>query len=65
MSGAAREHFPSEKKLSMIWALLPHLQVCTWYPLIDDAIEYAEQMKKHLDEMIVELKKEKETRKRS
>lgn len=58
MSGAARESRPSEKTLSYIWSLFPHLQVTAWHPLYDDAIEYATDMMTKLGQMIEQMKEE-------
>ena len=58
MSGAAREGRPSEKTLSYIWSLFPHLQVTVWHPLSDDAIEYATDIMTKMGKLIEELKEE-------
>lgn len=57
--GAARESRESEKTLSYIWALLPHLQVTVWHPLEDDAIEYATDIMVKMGTLIGQLKEQK------
>ena len=59
MSGAARESRESEKTLSYVWALLPHLQVTVWHPLEEDAIEYATDIMVKMGTLISQLKEQK------
>ena len=49
--GAARESRQSEKTMTSIWALLPHLMVCLWYPLYEDVLEYIKEIRVRLDEL--------------
>lgn len=55
----SRESRESEKTLSYIWALLPHLQVTVWHPLEDDAIEHATEIMIKLGKLIEQLKEQK------
>jgi len=56
---AARESRPSEKIMSEIWSMIPHLIVCVWHPLSNDAIEYAQDIQIKLVRLIDQLQKEK------
>lgn len=58
--GAAREGRESEKTLSYIWSLIPHLQVTVWHPLEDEAIEYATDIMTKMGKLIEQLKEEKQ-----
>lgn len=49
---------PSEKTWQQIWALIPHMTVCIWHPLEDDAIEYATDMIGKLGLMVGQLQEE-------
>jgi len=55
----AREARESEKTLSYIWSLMPHLQVTVWSPLEEDAIEHATDMMISLGKLIGQLKDQK------
>jgi len=57
--GASRESRESEKTLTYIWSLLPHLQVTVWHPLSEDAIEYATDIMTKMGKLIEQLKEEK------
>ena len=54
----AREGRTSEKTLSYIWSIMPHLQVTVWHPIEDAAIEHATDMMIALGKLITELKEQ-------
>ena len=56
--GAGREARESEKTLSYIWSVMPHLQVTVWYPLEEDAIECAVDIITHLGKLVGQLKEQ-------
>ena len=56
--GASRESRESEKTLSYIWTLIPHLQVTVWYPNEDDAIEFATDIMTKMGKLIEQLKEQ-------
>lgn len=55
----SREARESEKTLSLIWSIMPHLQVTVWHPLEEDAIEHATDMMVALGKLIDQLKNQK------
>lgn len=54
--GAAREGRESEKTLTQIWGLIPHLQVTVWSPLEEDAIELSTDIMIKMAKLIEQLK---------
>uniref|UniRef100_A0A6H2A6P1 Uncharacterized protein n=1 Tax=viral metagenome TaxID=1070528 RepID=A0A6H2A6P1_9ZZZZ len=53
-----REVRESEKTLSYIWSIMPHLQVTVWHPSETDAIEHATDMMISLGKLIGQLKEQ-------
>lgn len=56
---AVREARESEKTLSYIWSIMPHLQVTVWHPLEEDAIEHAKDMMVALGKLVGQLEEQK------
>ena len=54
----AREARESEKIMSLIWATMPHLLNCVWYPVREGAYEHIDEMLTSLIKLKDQLKKE-------
>lgn len=61
--GASREARDSEKILTSIWAVLPHLINCVWYPLPEEAREYIRELRVYLDKLEQQLNQEESIKK--
>jgi len=56
--GAAREGRPSEKTMSLINSIMPHLIVSVWHPIPDSAREYIDELIEALIKMKGQLREE-------
>ncbi len=56
--GASREPRESEKIMTSIWAIIPHLINCVWHPIPDVAKEYIQELRVYLDKLEHQLNHE-------